>query len=256
MIDNQQPISQTEYNKSTLTRHNPISPMYVEFNLFNSFRLLTISVSPLPNSITPPVVSSTVSHKNAIETLSQLYTTSTSIVSDRTIEVVSRIICYIVSSHLNEGATEALVKDFRTSSVQSPPSNPQLSSAERLCNKIIKFFKFVRDLVHITTAELAHSLNLICSFIQNDSENSSPARPSVINHNTLGTLFLCGIIISLKMNRDHPLKNSFWARTLNIPLPVLNASEIAFLEKIKFSLFLDETGYSELFASIMDLSAS
>ena len=175
---------------------------------------------------------------------------SIQVVTDNTIEIVSRIICYIVSSHLSDGSTEALVKD----STPSPSSsNQHLSPTEKLCHKIMKFFTFVRDLVKITTAEFAHSLNLICSFIQNDSENSSPTKPSVINHSTLGTLFLCGIIISLKMNRDHCLKNSFWAHTLNIPLQVLNASEIAFLEKIQFSLFLDEHGYSELFSSIMDL---
>ena len=187
---------------------------------------------------------------------SPLFNISTSIVTDETIEIVSSIICYIVSSHLSECSTEALIKDFHTTSVPSPPSDPIFTPTQKLCNKIMKFFKFVRDQVHITTAELAHSLNLICTFIQNDSEHSTPNRPSIINHNTLGTLFLCGIIISLKMNRDHCLKNSFWAHTLNIPLQVLNASEIAFLEKIQFSLFLDERGYSELFRSIMDLSTS
>lgn len=181
---------------------------------------------------------------------------STSVVSDHNLMVVSQIICYIVSSHLNEGKTEELVKDFRTSSTPSPPSEPSLNPTTKLLNKIIKFFSFVRHLVNITTAELAHTLNLICSFIQNESESRSPKKASIINQNTLGTLFLCGMMISLKMNRDHCLKNSYWAKTLNIQLDVLNASEIAFLEKIQFSLFLDESDYCELFDSIVDLRAS
>ena len=176
---------------------------------------------------------------------------STSVVSDAHIEVVANLISYIVSNHLEEEKTKTLVQDFRSSSVPSPPSDAQLSTHDRLHHKIIKFFKFVRGLVDLTTAELAHALNLICSFIQGEADSTDENHQSVINENTLGTLFLCGIIISLKMNRDHPYKNSFWAKKLNISLAVLNASELTFLEKIQFSLFLDETDYFELYSSIV-----
>ena len=178
---------------------------------------------------------------------------STSIVSDAHIEVVANLISYIVSNHLEEEKAKTMIKDFRTSSVKSPQYDPQLSTHEKLHLKIVKFFKFVRGLVGLTTAELAHALNLICSFIQGEADSIKENHKSVINENTLGTLFLCGIIISLKMNRDHPYKNSYWAKKLNISLAVLNASELTFLETVQFSLFLDEVDYFQLYSSIVDI---
>lgn len=178
---------------------------------------------------------------------------STSVVSDQNIEVVANLICYIVINHLEEEKTKTLINDFHTSSVPSPPSDPYRSVREKLLSKVIKFFHFIRDRVSLTTAELAHTLNLVCSFIQGEADSRNERIKSVINENTLGTLFLCGVILSLKMNRDHPYKNSFWAKLLNIPLSILNASELAFLEKIQFSLFLDEADYFELYSSIVDL---
>ena len=93
---------------------------------------------------------------------SEMIQVSTSIVSDAHIEVVANLISYIVSNHLEEEKAKTLVQDFRTSSIKSPPYDPQITTHEKLHLKIVKFFKFVRNLVGLTTAELAHALNLIC----------------------------------------------------------------------------------------------
>lgn len=196
--------------------------------------------------------SDVVSGSNESDARRRYLEVSTSVASDQCIDSISRIICFLVASQLPEYSTEELIATFRTSSVPSPPPDPSISPTAKLFNKIIKFFKFVRESVSITTAELAHALNLISCFLQNDSENDDQSDESVVDNSTIGTLFLCGVMISLKMNRDKALKNSFWSKSLHIPLSILNASELAFLEKIRFNLYLDESDYLEIYNSIFD----
>ena len=67
---------------------------------------------------------------------------------------------------------------------------------------------------------------------------SSQKKQEVIKSSTkdvLGTFLLIGMMLSNKFNADISYRNSVWAKNLQVPLGIINTSELTFLNLIEFS---------------------
>ncbi|KAH7819869.1 uncharacterized protein MONOS_18656 [Monocercomonoides exilis] len=110
-------------------------------------------------------------------------------------------------------------------------------------DKVQHFYKFIRDETKLTTVELVHTFVLMEHLMRIESKEQSEGRPTMIAESNLGTLLLCVVMIAIKLNRDIPFRNGWWATMLKVPLDVLNQSELIFLERVKFCTHMEESEY-------------
>lgn len=111
---------------------------------------------------------------------------------------------------------------------------------KRLHMKIVHFFKVIQGMSFLITTELIHVFHLIDILIDSDIIAIRDGWTGVVSETNLGTLLLCGVILSLKYNRDIAFKNSWWSKAIGIPLAVINQSELVFLQRVNFSLSMSE----------------
>lgn len=170
-------------------------------------------------------------------------TISLSDASDESISLVSKHICFLLSLVL-PNMVEVQSDDSKPFSLNEIPFSVVGKEFEE---KIEHFFVFIRYYTHLTVAELLATDALIYRLVKAELENLRTNNRTIISEANLGTLLVCGTLLALKMNRDHPVRNSWWSKMFNISLDVLNESENVFLNKIGFSCYLSESCYSCLF---------
>ncbi|KAA6375509.1 MAG: hypothetical protein EZS28_028965 [Streblomastix strix] len=108
---------------------------------------------------------------------------------------------------------------------------------------IILFFKYMKLNVNISISESLETVLLLQRFISKQTEKGI----QVLSSRNLGTMLVVLAIVAMKNCRDaHIYKNSHFAKEFDIPLTVLNESEAAFMKIVDYSLFIDESEYSNL----------
>ena len=96
-------------------------------------------------------------------------------------------------------------------------------------------------------SELLHSVHLIDRMIENDIHSTTRQEGTVVRQSNVGTLLLCSVMLSIKYNRDIPFTNSWWSKTIGVPLGVLAESELVFLKSIHFDLSFTQNQYHPFF---------
>ncbi|KAK2945952.1 hypothetical protein BLNAU_19096 [Blattamonas nauphoetae] len=109
--------------------------------------------------------------------------------------------------------------------------------------RLTHMLRFVRDRTDFQVSEAIIALFLIYNFVQAEQFDTVNAGHPCLTEQNIGTFFLCNLMITIKMTRDVPYNNSWWSYTFNVPLKVLNESEIMFLQKVKYNVVLQPSDY-------------
>lgn len=173
---------------------------------------------------------------------------STEIVTESCIELTTNTICYLLS--------DSLPHLFVTPEDSSSPDSlvsPSFSEAGLLMQQRIRhFYNFTRKAASITTAEILHTIFLLDRLVQVEAKSASLGNGTVIADTNIGTLLLVAVLLSTKMHRDIPFRNSWFSKVFGVPLAVLNQSEIVFMKKLDYRLEMTEDQYWSLYTTLVD----
>ncbi|KAH7817289.1 uncharacterized protein MONOS_7624 [Monocercomonoides exilis] len=103
------------------------------------------------------------------------------------------------------------------------------AAGEEELKRVEQFLRFVRGMSGLTSGELAQGLVLLERVVEWDIAEKAEQRTGSVAISTVGTLLLCCVVVAEKMNRDRPLSNGAFSRSLGLECSVLNASERIFL---------------------------
>ncbi|KAH7831784.1 uncharacterized protein MONOS_1936 [Monocercomonoides exilis] len=104
-----------------------------------------------------------------------------------------------------------------------------------LIEKVKHFFHFVRQYSNLTTGEIIHIAIMLTRLLTHEAEQIRQGKMTIVSEANLGTLLLCATLIVVKMERDVPYRNSWWAKMFGVPLHILNQSEMIFLQKVDYN---------------------
>ncbi|KAK2946284.1 hypothetical protein BLNAU_18805 [Blattamonas nauphoetae] len=102
--------------------------------------------------------------------------------------------------------------------------------------KIEKMFEFIARTAYFQTAELVYAAYLIQRLVEVDVASGRPQGEWIVSNSNIGTVLVVSLLLSNKINRDVPIRSSWWARAFGIPLGVLNSSEEYFLSQLNYEV--------------------
>lgn len=111
--------------------------------------------------------------------------------------------------------------------------------------KILHFYMFMCKQTSFTLAELIFSIIYLGRITAKELQKNPNDPNKLVTEANIGTLFLCSLLISVKMNRDVVFRNSWWTKVLGIPLEVVNQSEIVFLIILDYNLLIEEAEFKK-----------
>ncbi|KAH7822090.1 uncharacterized protein MONOS_17698 [Monocercomonoides exilis] len=161
--------------------------------------------------------------------------------------IASNSICILIQPVLN---------DLFSGEVPSDPTLKNFDKYLTLHGKSIRdktrhLFHFVCHYAPISIGEIIHSIYLFYQLIEIEEENICHSPVTLVTEDNLGTLLMCGMLLSVKMDRDVPFRNSWWAKLFRIPLSVVNQSELVFLERLSFRMMMEESDFLEMFVTLV-----
>ncbi|KAK2954103.1 hypothetical protein BLNAU_10920 [Blattamonas nauphoetae] len=106
-----------------------------------------------------------------------------------------------------------------------------VGSVDELRNILRAFFSQLYKPLSLTVSETIFSASLLLQYLST-LPPPGPKASSLLDGGNYGTVFLCSLILSLKMLRDRPIKNTWWANLFNFPVVTLNHSERLFLIQV------------------------
>lgn len=133
---------------------------------------------------------------------------------------------------------------------------PQFTGPE-IQQRIGHFFFFVCGRTPMSRGQILHAVILITRLIDSELEDLETRRRStsepapepfhridepfepIVTEANLGTLLLCALDISGKVNEDVPFNNKYWASLLQIDVRIVNSSELVFLQRLRFNTGFD-----------------
>ena len=131
---------------------------------------------------------------------------------------------------------------------------PELSTSDYF-ERVSKFFSYVCTRTPVTRGQLLHAFILLQRVDQAERKLLACKPPQsfqpLISEHTVGTLLLCSILISHKLNEDCPCASKYWSKLLTVTTQVLNTSEIVFLRRIKFATFVEPSELTKLGTQIV-----
>lgn len=199
----------------------------------SSVQVTSYQKQTLINPISSPEVISKQSQYDSIqETLYYIFRVSKALATEDAIKNISKF----VSSRLS-----------LTIGSLNPTDQERVALVNMLYPKIVHFFKIASHCACLILSELIHAVHLIDRLIDSDLENRKLGKSTLIRESNLGTLLLCGIIISIKYNRDIPFTNLWWASNIGVAVGVINKSELVFLDNIHYDVSLHENRYMDFF---------
>ena len=124
------------------------------------------------------------------------------------------------------------------------------SSCQYYPQELLQFLQFVRKVTDLNTHEAAHVLYLVDLLIQSDKVHARLNKECAISEHNIGTVLLCSVIVSLKFNCDNAPRNSWYSKVFKVPLSVVNASEVIFLQRIHYSLNMSQSIYHNILKEV------
>ncbi|KAA6354756.1 MAG: hypothetical protein EZS28_049717 [Streblomastix strix] len=172
------------------------------------------------------------------------------------------IACETASDEFVHAVSDGIARGFeksqnKNSNTKNPDQDSQQIAAdhEKLTHKVYKFLAFVRGYTHISASELTHTIYLIWWMIEHDMKiEADKPGGGIVAVSNMGTILLCAVVISMKMLRDAPYRNTWWAKAFGLGIDVLNDSEQVFLERISYEPFLCEELYWKIFDTLYEQS--
>lgn len=175
---------------------------------------------------------------------------ATNRVQDSQIRIISERLTYMLSTIL----PDLIIGNHYSESIRLT------SDGENMVSNISHFYRFIIQYSEVTTTEVLQSFVLLTRLLLEENKHIRTGGKGIVSDANLGTILLCSLMISIKILRDIPYKNSWWAKVLGISLQILNQSEYVFLDRIGYRCLLqhEEFGliYSTLFATIAPISQS
>lgn len=110
---------------------------------------------------------------------------------------------------------------------------------QHLEEQIMDFLLFIRRESNFYIAEIVHAVILIDFLISIDEKRVQQGLSTIIKESVTGTLLLDALVVSGKVFNDKPHSNGWWARIVGVPVSVLSASELIFLDRIDYSTFVE-----------------
>ncbi|KAA6354944.1 MAG: hypothetical protein EZS28_049529 [Streblomastix strix] len=129
----------------------------------------------------------------------------------------------------------------------------QLQKNESLLLKIKSFFSYICEFAWLTGSELIYTIYLVKKLVNSEKENNRKDKDCImISENNVGTTLVCAVILAMKILRDATSqKNSWWAKSFEMNLELLNQSELAFFAQLDFNAAMDEQQFIRLHNQIL-----
>jgi hypothetical protein len=147
--------------------------------------------------------------------------------------------CFLLSKSIPGLIQDTIYKSERIFQLYLTPSGCEQKG------KIMSFFLFLDHYAKLTIAEVIQIFYVFNRYIEKDRIEYESKRKVSITKNNLGTFLVCCVLIGLKISRDIPYNNSWYADKLGIPLKLLSDAELLFLKKIEFDCVLSEDKYQD-----------
>jgi hypothetical protein len=158
---------------------------------------------------------------------------STMSITRHCIPLISTCICIAVSNAISGLTVKTLNSTHEVVTITLTPAGFDMH------HDVKNFLLFAYTHAKLTVSEMIHLLFLIELYVKKESLTLSETHSSISKAN-LGSVLLCSLIVSLKMDRDVPFNNKWFGRMFAVPLDILEESEICFLKRIQFHCNLDE----------------
>ncbi|KAA6310203.1 MAG: hypothetical protein EZS28_056352, partial [Streblomastix strix] len=104
--------------------------------------------------------------------------------------------------------------------------------------KIHAFFDYVCKVTDASVGEIIHSARLVERFVEAALKSESidgqiEPNTGLVSEESMGTVLLCGVSVTMKVMRDVSYRNGWWGRAFGIPTSNVNKSEIVFLRELQ-----------------------
>ncbi|KAH7825859.1 uncharacterized protein MONOS_10368 [Monocercomonoides exilis] len=117
--------------------------------------------------------------------------------------------------------------------------------------KVKNFIFSIRNVVGLLYSETIHLAALVQDLLRTEQISRKDGWTGVVSNESLGTLLLCAMIVTFKVDRDHVVKNSWWAKAMGIPTEVVTQSERIFLNRIDYRVHLTSQHFLEVWDDIL-----
>ncbi|KAH7831084.1 uncharacterized protein MONOS_18548 [Monocercomonoides exilis] len=164
--------------------------------------------------------------------------------------------CVIICANTAVGLVSPFVvsAEGKTSNDELQCQNKDIvtQSSKDLFSKILHFFNYTRSINATTSSELIIAMALLHRIVRVEKKRVVEGHTSIISHKTLGTILLCSIILSQKLLRDKPFKNSWWSRHCKVPISIINDSEEMFLKLLDYRLHVSDEDFALIYGSFIE----
>ncbi|KAK2949799.1 hypothetical protein BLNAU_15281 [Blattamonas nauphoetae] len=127
---------------------------------------------------------------------------------------------------------------------------------EPLEPKIEKMLQFIARTAFFQTGELVFAAYLIQRLVEVDVTSGRPHEKWIVSNSNIGTVLVVSLLLSNKINRDVPIRSSWWAKAFGIPLGVLNSSEEYFLSQLNYEVSPTDVRVASLLEKVLDVCSS
>ncbi|KAK2953029.1 hypothetical protein BLNAU_12018 [Blattamonas nauphoetae] len=157
-----------------------------------------------------------------------------------------RTVTQYLTSFLLANVPEITLSPQQDGSVVDEPLEP----------KIEKMLQFIARTAFFQTAELVYAAYLIQRLVEVDVASGRPQAEWIVSNNNIGTVLVVSLLLSNKINRDVPIRSSWWAKAFGIPLSVLNSSEEYFLVQLNYEVSPTDIRVASLLEKVLDVCST
>ncbi|KAK2944794.1 hypothetical protein BLNAU_20267 [Blattamonas nauphoetae] len=167
----------------------------------------------------------------------------------------------LVFDHSKTTAAESIqtvtrhLSEYLLATVPAITMTPHLDGTVRdepLAPKIEKMLQFVVRTAFFQTSELIFAAYLVQRLVEADMASGRPPEEWAVSNNNIGTVLVVSLLLSNKINRDIPIRSSWWAMAFGIPQAVLNSSEEHFLVLLNYEVSPTDLRVVSLLQKVLD----
>ncbi|KAK2963685.1 hypothetical protein BLNAU_1250 [Blattamonas nauphoetae] len=116
--------------------------------------------------------------------------------------------------------------------------NFSFPSQRELMSVLNRIFSRLDGQLTLTRGEAVVALCILLNFVfRTSKEEDTSKRKALLNRHNYGTVLVVSLLVTLKLMRDTPPRNSWWCDIYCLPLHTVCESEIALLNQADFHLF-------------------
>lgn len=176
------------------------------------------------------------------ETAGAFWTKFSTYPSQRFLDTISKYVYELISCAVGNVAKDLQKRIghfFYYVCGRTPMSRGQILHAVILLRRLISYEK--KDIEEIIARLKANQSNPNADVII-----PKDVFEPVVTEGNLGTLLLCALSISGKINEDVPFNNKYWSNLLHIDIRIVKSSESVFLQRLRFDVHFDADEIQQL----------